>query len=867
MKTIARSFRFAVPTALCAVAVLALSVPARAAVTPFGQRVNEAIDQGLQFLRNNQNENGSINDGKDGGTTGLAMLCFLEKRASADWNAPALGYAGMTPDDQDRVRRGVRYCASEVPDNRGDYSYAVGACLMAASLYRVTGGPDDAGGGVSVDRFIDQAVGQLKNNQGDGGCNDGGWNYYGDEGDGDLSTTQFAMAGLSAASAVRVDAADSLPRSVEFLSNTKNRDGGHAYRGCSNFDSTSAMTASGIWTYKLAGQPTGSDGVQSAMRWLRDRYSYDRFTTILGFRSHYYYLWAAAKALEVTGDDGSGAPLFAEGIGGVRDPAGDGYPEEQRRWYYDFAWWLVETQDASGRWCTAAECWNRFSATAYAILVLERSLGGVCILDDDDDGLCSTEDNCPEVPNADQTDSDGDGVGDACDNCLPVANADQVDADVDGVGDLCDDRVCAPDGLPDLCDGRDNDCDGNVDNGSDGALPVAPGPCATGAPGTCAAGSRICRAGQIVCMPDLSPGVESCNRQDDDCNGVIDDGLLNLCGRCGEVPVEACNGLDDDCDGEVDDGDALCNQGLVCFEGDCRQPCDSVTNECSTAGEYCNEVYDLCLPPCVGVDCAFEEACSEDLNQCFDPCAGIVCVAGQVCSQGECVLDSCVETGCPEGQACIGTECVADPCEDKDCGVDEYCREGECVGSCAQVACPLFESCVDGECVPDDCGGVRCQDGQACVSGACVEDPCAGIGCEVNARCVAGQCIFDPCFQFRCPRGLVCTVGVDDTAQCVSSAPEERSTVEPYDPARPPAGPAPGQADAGGLPVGMDAGLNVLPPPAEGGTEGDPKAGCAACSATSSRPADALLWLMPLGALGFAQRRRRAARSVSRTNG
>ena len=78
MKTIARSFRFAVPTALCAVAVLALSVPARAAVTPFGQRVNEAIDQGLQFLRNNQNENGSINDGKDGGTTGLAMLCFLE---------------------------------------------------------------------------------------------------------------------------------------------------------------------------------------------------------------------------------------------------------------------------------------------------------------------------------------------------------------------------------------------------------------------------------------------------------------------------------------------------------------------------------------------------------------------------------------------------------------------------------------------------------------------------------------------------------------------------------------------------------------------------------------------------------------------
>jgi MYXO-CTERM domain-containing protein len=66
----------------------------------------------------------------------------------------------------------------------------------------------------------------------------------------------------------------------------------------------------------------------------------------------------------------------------------------------------------------------------------------------------------------------------------------------------------------------------------------------------------------------------------------------------------------------------------------------------------------------------------------------------------------------------------------------------------------------------------------------------------------------------------------------------------------------------------MDAGLNVLPPPADGTTETDPKAGCAACSATSSRPADAVLWLLPLGALGLARRRRRVAASVvGRTNG
>lgn len=35
-------------------------------------------------------------------------------------------------------------------------------------------------------------------------------------------------------------------------------------------------------------------------------------------------------------------------------------------------------------------------------------------------------------------DFDSDGVGDACDNCPAVPNADQTDSDGDGVGDLCD---------------------------------------------------------------------------------------------------------------------------------------------------------------------------------------------------------------------------------------------------------------------------------------------------------------------------------------------------------------------------------------------------------------------------------------------
>ena len=170
---------FARVTTLAALTTIAQ--PAAAAVTPFGQRVNDAIERGLEYLRQNQGGDGGIDDGEGGGTTGLAMLCFLEKRSGVDWNAPHLGYAGMDAADQDRVRRGINYCLSNVPGFTGDtpYSYSTGACLMAASLYLVTGGPDDVGAPLPVSQAVANAVNGLRGTQGNGGCNEGGWNYRG----------------------------------------------------------------------------------------------------------------------------------------------------------------------------------------------------------------------------------------------------------------------------------------------------------------------------------------------------------------------------------------------------------------------------------------------------------------------------------------------------------------------------------------------------------------------------------------------------------------------------------------------------------------------------------------------------------------
>lgn len=88
----------------------------------------------------------------------------------------------------------------------------------------------------------------------------------------------------------------------------------------------------------------------------------------------------------------------------------------------------------------------------------------------------------------------------------------------DGSRSDCDAEIVKP--QAELCDGKDNNCNGQID---DGFIQGTGDACSTGRAGMCNAGHKQCVAGQIKCVADHTPGIEICNKLDDDCDNQIDE--------------------------------------------------------------------------------------------------------------------------------------------------------------------------------------------------------------------------------------------------------------------------------------------------------------------------------------------------------
>lgn len=137
-------------------------------------------------------------------------------------------------------------------------------------------------------------------------------------------------------------------------------------------------------------------------------------------------------------------------------------------------------------------------------------------------------------------------------------------------------------GTTELCNTFDDDCDGATDEGPDGA-PVLAQSCGTTSTPPCSLGTELCIDGQWIGCNAVLPATETCNNQDDDCDGQIDDGVTQACGpeatvgicqpgfetcvagawqNCTAIfpaPYEICTDTaDDTCNGITNDGCPTC---------------------------------------------------------------------------------------------------------------------------------------------------------------------------------------------------------------------------------------------------------------------------------------------------------------------
>jgi Putative metal-binding motif len=398
-------------------------------------------------------------------------------------------------------------------------------------------------------------------------------------------------------------------------------------------------------------------------------------------------------------------------------------------------------------------------------------------------------DNDPTIfPSA--PDKCGDGIAQDCSADHPCTN--DMDGDgYNGPGDDCDDndRNTHPWAI-ELCDGKDNDCDGLVDEGN---------PDGTGMPLVAAGAVTLCTdsnigecantKGSCVCGSTAQPGAvynpmraacptendgpvpapkcigagqphpqtcDACNRRDDDCNGSDEDPMgMNLAilgqpcginvGQCKAGLVVGCKYSPASCfgvfgavcgagghstDGYVCDGTAICPVAEICngLDDDCNGVLPG--NEVDADGDQyisCAGCTSMLAPGLLGCG-----DCNDGANMVHpnatEKCNGIDddCNAATADGSGEC-------TGGPTSTCCGSNGC-------KNLQTDfSFCTS--CTMSCSLATanqCNATFGCSCG-------GGPSCTGGLTCngAPGSCTK--ANGAGCGGNGECTSGHCVDGVC--------------------------------------------------------------------------------------------------------------------------
>ncbi|MFH0901407.1 MAG: MopE-related protein, partial [Pseudomonadota bacterium] len=324
---------------------------------------------------------------------------------------------------------------------------------------------------------------------------------------------------------------------------------------------------------------------------------------------------------------------------------------------------------------------------------------------------------------------------------------------------------CAATGS-EICDHLDNDCDGAVDEGiSVFSDPSNCGQCGNrcafaNATAACVAGScamTACVAGYHDINDDpadgceyacLAQGSETCNGQDDDCDGEVDDGFAKLtdvdhCGSCDPCSVA---GAVPECNQGVCDI-ASCLPGFVDLDGDAANGCEYACSP-DAAAELCD-----------GADNDCDGAIDEDFDARSDEenCGGCgrrceIANASATCANGDCVIATC-DSGFHDLDGDVASGCEYACSSSSSSSVDETCNglDDDCDGSVDEDVAGMGGQCgsAEGACEP---GTLECVGGRVeCVGGiepasfeVCndLDDDCDGSIDEGFAK-NAGVCLCD----------------------------------------------------------------------------------------------------------------------------
>ena len=389
--------------------------------------------------------------------------------------------------------------------------------------------------------------------------------------------------------------------------------------------------------------------------------------------------------------------------------------------------------------------------------------------------LCDAIAGSPNPENCDGIDNDCDGIVDnglgeiscgigACRQTVPLCK--------DGKVSRCTPIKAAAE----LCgDGVDNDCDGKIDEDFSDLKKA----CRAGA-GICErAGILVCSEDKLFLKCNAvagQPEKEICgNRKDEDCNGVVDDaaglnepcdnGQVGECNRPGrticdvrrseivcsaakiEPRPEKCDELDNDCDGVIDNG---------------------VKNECGTCGVLPAKVGGACLVNAADICSTGVWECNRDkpgLLICsprFDLSANSKCPDdGNICTRDFCHEGVCTHPDVPDGL----------PCNDANaCTMADSCEKGLCSGAgllscddgnpCTEDVCDVLQGCahnIIGGGFVNSCGS--CEILKAEVGEPCPLTNLSGICAAGLYRCTPDNDM--ACVQALFARNEICN-GLDD---------------------------------------------------------------------------------------------------------